>query len=45
METMNVKFDELTQMASEQHGPGPKLQGLTSGHISSGLVLNQATST
>ncbi|GJZ20624.1 hypothetical protein Tco_0557214 [Tanacetum coccineum] len=32
-------------MASEQHGSGPDLQGLTSGHISSGLVLNQAAST
>ncbi|GJU40799.1 retrovirus-related pol polyprotein from transposon TNT 1-94 [Tanacetum coccineum] len=32
-------------MASEQHGLGPKLQGLTSGHISSGLVLNQAALT
>ncbi|GJY61319.1 retrovirus-related pol polyprotein from transposon TNT 1-94 [Tanacetum coccineum] len=45
METMNVQFDELTQMASEQHGSGPDLHGLTSGHISSGLVLNQAAST
>ncbi|GKA24307.1 retrovirus-related pol polyprotein from transposon TNT 1-94 [Tanacetum coccineum] len=45
METMNVQFDELTQMAFEQHGLGPNLHGLTSGHISSGLVLNQATST
>ncbi|GKE72391.1 hypothetical protein Tco_1534432 [Tanacetum coccineum] len=45
METMNVQFDELTQMASEQLGSGPELQGLTSGHISSGLVLNQAAST
>ncbi|GJW88311.1 retrovirus-related pol polyprotein from transposon TNT 1-94 [Tanacetum coccineum] len=45
METMNVQFDELTQMASEQHGSGPDLQGLTSGQISSGLVLNQAAST
>nr|GEY77010.1 integrase, catalytic region, zinc finger, CCHC-type, peptidase aspartic, catalytic [Tanacetum cinerariifolium] len=45
MKTMNVQFDELTQMAFEQHGSGPKLQGLTSGYISSGLVLNQATST
>ncbi|GJT51474.1 hypothetical protein Tco_0977631 [Tanacetum coccineum] len=32
-ETMNVQFDKLTQMASEQHGLGPDLQGLTSGHI------------
>ncbi|GKB82539.1 integrase, catalytic region, zinc finger, CCHC-type containing protein [Tanacetum coccineum] len=41
METMNVEFDELTQMASEQHGSGPDLHGLTSRHIRSGLVLNQ----
>ncbi|GKD71573.1 integrase, catalytic region, zinc finger, CCHC-type containing protein, partial [Tanacetum coccineum] len=26
METMNVQFDELTQMASEQHGSRPDLQ-------------------
>ncbi|GKB06216.1 putative ribonuclease H-like domain-containing protein [Tanacetum coccineum] len=45
METMNVQFDELTHMASEQHGSGPTLQGLTSRHISSGLVLNQDAST
>ncbi|GJT83807.1 retrovirus-related pol polyprotein from transposon TNT 1-94 [Tanacetum coccineum] len=45
METMNVQFDKLTQMASEQHGSGPDLHGLTSGYISSGLVLNQAAST
>ncbi|GKC58986.1 retrovirus-related pol polyprotein from transposon TNT 1-94, partial [Tanacetum coccineum] len=30
METMNVQFDELTQMASEQLGLGSDLQGLTS---------------
>ncbi|GKE67158.1 integrase, catalytic region, zinc finger, CCHC-type containing protein, partial [Tanacetum coccineum] len=45
METMNIQFDELTQMASEQLGSGPDLHGLTFGHISSGLVLNQAVST
>ncbi|GJX20632.1 retrovirus-related pol polyprotein from transposon TNT 1-94 [Tanacetum coccineum] len=45
METMNVQFDELTQMDFEQHGSGPNLHGLTSGHISSGLMLNQAAST
>ncbi|GKB24434.1 retrovirus-related pol polyprotein from transposon TNT 1-94 [Tanacetum coccineum] len=45
METMNVQFDELTQMASEQLGSGSDLQGLTSGHISLGLVLNQVAST
>ncbi|GJS22093.1 retrovirus-related pol polyprotein from transposon TNT 1-94 [Tanacetum coccineum] len=32
-------------MASEQHGLGPDLHGLTSEHISSGLVLYQAAST
>ncbi|GJU49288.1 retrovirus-related pol polyprotein from transposon TNT 1-94 [Tanacetum coccineum] len=32
-------------MASEQHGSGPDLHGLTSGHISSGLVINKAAST
>ncbi|GJX29114.1 hypothetical protein Tco_0237193 [Tanacetum coccineum] len=32
-------------MASEQHSSGPELQGLTSGHISSGLMQNQAAST
>nr|GEY34938.1 hypothetical protein [Tanacetum cinerariifolium] len=45
METINVQFDELTQMDFEQHGSGPDLQGLSSRHISLGLVLNQATST
>ncbi|GKB76381.1 retrovirus-related pol polyprotein from transposon TNT 1-94 [Tanacetum coccineum] len=45
METMNVQFDELTQMASEQLGSGPELYGLTSRYISSGLVLNQVAST
>ncbi|GJT42419.1 integrase, catalytic region, zinc finger, CCHC-type containing protein [Tanacetum coccineum] len=45
IETMNIQFDKLTQMASEQPGSGPELQGLTFGHISSGLVLNQAAST
>nr|GEV91457.1 putative reverse transcriptase domain-containing protein [Tanacetum cinerariifolium] len=45
METMKVQLDKLTQMASKQHGLGPELQGLTSEHISSGLVLNQASLT
>ncbi|GJT55075.1 hypothetical protein Tco_0990129, partial [Tanacetum coccineum] len=40
MEKMNVQFDELTHMASEQHCSGPDIHGLTSGHISSGLMLN-----
>ncbi|GKE47264.1 hypothetical protein Tco_1478522, partial [Tanacetum coccineum] len=45
METMNIKFDELTHMAFEQLSSGPNLQGLTSGHISLGLMLNQVAST
>ncbi|GKA66841.1 retrovirus-related pol polyprotein from transposon TNT 1-94, partial [Tanacetum coccineum] len=45
MEIIHVQFDELTQMASEQHGLGPELQGLTSRHISSGLVPNHDAST
>ncbi|GJZ95625.1 retrovirus-related pol polyprotein from transposon TNT 1-94 [Tanacetum coccineum] len=45
METMNAQFDELTQIDSKQHGSGTDLQGLTSGQISSGLVLNQAVLT
>ncbi|GJU59898.1 retrovirus-related pol polyprotein from transposon TNT 1-94 [Tanacetum coccineum] len=32
-------------MASKQHGSGSELQGLTSGHISSRLVLNHVVST
>nr|GEV48026.1 hypothetical protein [Tanacetum cinerariifolium] len=42
---MNVQFDKLTQIASEQHGSGPELHGLTYGHISLGLVLNHVAST
>ncbi|GKA63816.1 integrase, catalytic region, zinc finger, CCHC-type containing protein [Tanacetum coccineum] len=38
METMNVQFDELTQIAFEQHGSGTDLLGFTSGHISSDSV-------
>nr|GEW32184.1 retrovirus-related Pol polyprotein from transposon TNT 1-94 [Tanacetum cinerariifolium] len=45
IETMNIQFNELTHMASEQHDSGPKLQRLNSGYISSGLVINQVTST
>nr|GEU51692.1 hypothetical protein [Tanacetum cinerariifolium] len=44
METMNVQFDELTKMAFEQHSLRTDLHVLTSGRISSGLVLNQAVS-
>ncbi|GJW54564.1 retrovirus-related pol polyprotein from transposon TNT 1-94 [Tanacetum coccineum] len=45
METIHVQFDKLTQMAFEQHDPGPELQSLTYGQISSGLVPNSASST
>ncbi|GJW99305.1 retrovirus-related pol polyprotein from transposon TNT 1-94 [Tanacetum coccineum] len=33
MEIIHVQFDELTHMASKQHGLGPELQSLTSGQI------------
>nr|GEX90962.1 retrovirus-related Pol polyprotein from transposon TNT 1-94 [Tanacetum cinerariifolium] len=45
METMNVSFDELSAMAFEQHSSKPRLQSMTSGHISSGLDLTYAPST
>ncbi|GKE10723.1 retrovirus-related pol polyprotein from transposon TNT 1-94 [Tanacetum coccineum] len=45
METMNVKFDELSVMAFEQRSSKPGLQGMTSGQISSGLDLTYAPST
>ncbi|GKA53925.1 retrovirus-related pol polyprotein from transposon TNT 1-94 [Tanacetum coccineum] len=42
----HCKFDELTHMASEQRGLDPIfIQDWTSGHISSGHVLNHAAST
>ncbi|GJW10580.1 retrovirus-related pol polyprotein from transposon TNT 1-94 [Tanacetum coccineum] len=44
METMNVQFDELNHMAMNNTVQDP-IHGLTSGHISFGLVLNQAAST
>ncbi|GJS80520.1 hypothetical protein Tco_0730401 [Tanacetum coccineum] len=34
IETMNVTFDELSAMDSEQCSSKPELQGMTSGHIS-----------
>ncbi|WP_254486023.1 hypothetical protein, partial [Salmonella enterica] len=37
MEMMNVKFDELSHMASERLALEPALNPQTSGHISSGL--------
>ncbi|GJV63550.1 hypothetical protein Tco_1474378 [Tanacetum coccineum] len=33
METMNVTFDELSTMDFEQRSSKPRLQGMTSGHI------------
>nr|GEX92731.1 integrase, catalytic region, zinc finger, CCHC-type, peptidase aspartic, catalytic [Tanacetum cinerariifolium] len=45
IETMNVSFDELLAMAFEQRSSKPKLQSMTSGHISSGLDLTYAPST
>nr|GFA38563.1 hypothetical protein [Tanacetum cinerariifolium] len=45
METMNVSFDELSAMAFEQRSSKPRLQSMTSGHISSGLNLTYAPST
>nr|GFB24741.1 integrase, catalytic region, zinc finger, CCHC-type, peptidase aspartic, catalytic [Tanacetum cinerariifolium] len=45
METMNVSFDELSAMAFEQRSSKPRLQSMTSGHISSGLDLTYAPST
>nr|GFB34875.1 hypothetical protein [Tanacetum cinerariifolium] len=45
METMNVSFDELSAMAFEQRDSKPRLNSMTSGHISSGLDLTYAPST
>ncbi|GJZ65541.1 retrovirus-related pol polyprotein from transposon TNT 1-94 [Tanacetum coccineum] len=45
METMNVTFDELSAMDFEQSSSKPRLQGMTSGQISSGLDLTYAPST
>ncbi|GJU11377.1 retrovirus-related pol polyprotein from transposon TNT 1-94 [Tanacetum coccineum] len=45
METMNVTFDELSVMDFEQSSSKPRLQGMTSGQISSGLDLTYAPST
>ncbi|GJW71012.1 integrase, catalytic region, zinc finger, CCHC-type containing protein [Tanacetum coccineum] len=45
METIHVDFDELAVMDSEQFGSGPKLQIMTPGTISSGLMQNQSSST
>ncbi|GJW14361.1 retrovirus-related pol polyprotein from transposon TNT 1-94 [Tanacetum coccineum] len=40
IETIHVNFDELTAMASEQLGSGPRLQSMTPATSSSGLVSN-----
>nr|GEX82324.1 hypothetical protein [Tanacetum cinerariifolium] len=45
MESMNVLFDELSAMAFEQRSSKPRLNSMTSGHISSGLDLTYAPST
>nr|GEZ76924.1 integrase, catalytic region, zinc finger, CCHC-type, peptidase aspartic, catalytic [Tanacetum cinerariifolium] len=45
IDTMNVSFDELSAMAFEQSSSKPRLQSMTSGHISSGLDLTYAPST
>nr|GEW82820.1 hypothetical protein [Tanacetum cinerariifolium] len=45
METMNVTFDELSTMAFEQRSSKPRLYGMTSGEMSSGLDLTYAPST
>nr|GEW34732.1 retrovirus-related Pol polyprotein from transposon TNT 1-94 [Tanacetum cinerariifolium] len=45
IETMNVLFDELSAMAFEQHSSKPRLNSMTSGHISLGLDLTYAPST
>nr|GFB08985.1 integrase, catalytic region, zinc finger, CCHC-type, peptidase aspartic, catalytic [Tanacetum cinerariifolium] len=45
IETMNVSFDELFAMAFEQRSSKPRINSMTSGHISSGLDLTYAPST
>ncbi|GKC85260.1 retrovirus-related pol polyprotein from transposon TNT 1-94, partial [Tanacetum coccineum] len=45
METMNVKFDELSAIAFEQSSAKPGLQSMTSRQINSGLDLTYAPST
>ncbi|GKB50566.1 retrovirus-related pol polyprotein from transposon TNT 1-94 [Tanacetum coccineum] len=44
IETMNVKFDELSAMAFEQHNSKPELQSMTYRQINSGLDLTYAPS-
>ncbi|GKD17364.1 retrovirus-related pol polyprotein from transposon TNT 1-94 [Tanacetum coccineum] len=45
IETMHVTFNELLAMAFEQSSSKLELQGMTSGHISSGLDLTYTLST
>nr|GFA90126.1 retrovirus-related Pol polyprotein from transposon TNT 1-94 [Tanacetum cinerariifolium] len=45
METMNVFVDELSVTAFEQRSSKPRLNSMTSGHISLGLDLTYASST
>nr|GFA47170.1 hypothetical protein [Tanacetum cinerariifolium] len=45
IETVNVSFDELSMMAFEQRSSKPRLNSMTSGHISSELDLTYAPST
>nr|GEX91452.1 retrovirus-related Pol polyprotein from transposon TNT 1-94 [Tanacetum cinerariifolium] len=45
IETMNVSFDELSAMAFEQRSSKPRLQSMTFGQISSGLILLMLLST
>ncbi|GKD49371.1 hypothetical protein Tco_1278347 [Tanacetum coccineum] len=45
METIHVKFSELTEMASEYFGSRPAPQLMTPGYISPGLVQNPSSST
>ncbi|GJS40187.1 retrovirus-related pol polyprotein from transposon TNT 1-94 [Tanacetum coccineum] len=45
METIHVKFDELTTIDSEQFGSRPELQLMTHGTINSGLVQNPPSTT
>nr|GEX43987.1 retrovirus-related Pol polyprotein from transposon TNT 1-94 [Tanacetum cinerariifolium] len=45
VETIHVKFDELTAMASEHRSLGPALNEMTPGTIGSGLVQTSSPST
>nr|GFA25040.1 hypothetical protein [Tanacetum cinerariifolium] len=45
VETIDVDFDELTAMASEQSSSGPALQDMIPGTINSGLMQKSSSST